>query len=146
MSNLPDLFVHHLQLRTRFSDVDMLGHVNNAVYLTFLEEARVHYARDVLNWDGEPDHMGMIVAKCTIDYLLPLRAGEEIAIFTRCSRIGRKSFDFTYFIARPDQEQLVATALTTMVAFDYRAGRSILFPEPWRMHILAFETHAPEEA
>lgn len=138
-----DNYKHNISVITRFSDTDIMGHVNNARYVTYLEEARIQYTRDVLGWGGEAREIGMILAKTVIDYLLPLHVGDLVKVYTRCSRLGRKSFDMSYVIVLAPDDNLVATASTTMVAYDYTREASIMVSEDWRTRIAAYEKVAP---
>ena len=100
--------------RVRFRDCDAMGHVNNAVYSTFLEEARI----DVLG--GLAD---FILARVEIDFRSELRAGEEIEVRTRCSRIGTKSFELEHEIAADGR--IAAEAKSILVGYDYEHGQSV---------------------
>lgn len=145
MTHLED-FKHQIRIMARFADADMMGHVNNAKYVTYVEEARIHYARDVLGWRDESGTLGMILARTEIDYLLPLKIGQTVRVYTRCSRIGRKSFDLQYAIVMDEGEALVSTCKTAMVAFDYERGVSVPVKDSWRERILAYENTPPETA
>lgn len=136
-------FKHSIVITPRFADTDIMGHVNNASYITYIEEARIQYARDVFNWNGEASKIGMILAKTQIDYLLPLHIGDTVQVYTRCSRIGRKSFDLSYILVLTKGERLVATATTTMVAYDYTREASILVSDSWRERIIDYEKLTP---
>ena len=137
-------FKHSIEITPRFGDVDMLGHVNNAKYITYVEEARIQYARDILGWDGVPSHLGMIVARVAIDYLLPLYAGQPIRMFTRCTRLGGKSFDVSHMMIRLQDDAVASTTETTLVAYDVTAEKSKLIPDDFRQNIIAFEKVPPE--
>jgi acyl-CoA thioester hydrolase len=141
----PQDFRHRTTLITRFSDADMLWHVNNAKYVTYIEEARIHYAKDVLGWDNTPHQIGMILVKTVIDYLLPLGIEQTIHLYTRCSRVGRKSFDLSYLMLTADESQLVAIATTTMVSYDYNTNTSVLLSDEWRQKIMTYEKIPPTE-
>jgi acyl-CoA thioester hydrolase len=91
-----------------------MGHVNNAVYSTFLEEARI----DVLG--GLSD---FILARVEIDFRSELRAGDEIEVRTRCSRIGTKSFELEHEIHADGR--LAAEARSVLVGYDYERGQSL---------------------
>ena len=136
-------FKHSVIITPRFADTDIMGHVNNAKYVTYLEEARIQYARDVFDWNGEASKIGMILAKTQIDYLLPLHIGNTIQVHTRCSRIGRKSFDLTYVMVLVKGDRLVASATTTMVAYDYTREASIMVSDSWRERMIAYEKLTP---
>jgi acyl-CoA thioester hydrolase len=100
--------------RVRFRDCDAMGHVNNAVFSTYLEEARI----DVLG-----GLRPFILARVEIDFRSQLRAGEEVEIGTRCSRVGTKSFDLEHEL-RSDG-RVVAEARSVLVAYDYETESSV---------------------
>jgi acyl-CoA thioester hydrolase len=115
--------VHHE--RVRFRDCDSLGHVNNAVYLTYLEETRVEMRNQYgLDWTG------MILARCEIDFRDQVSIGDLVEVTMRPSRVGNKSFDLSYELKVGDR--LVAEAKTVLVAFDYEANESRALPDAWR--------------
>ena len=120
-----------------FRDLDVFGHVNNAVYLTYLENARVAYLREVLGLDSLDDLL-VIVANVNIDFRTRASLGETLEIGARTSRIGTKSFDLDHEIRGPDG-RLVAAAATTLVTFDYRGDSTMPVPELWRERIEAYE-------
>jgi len=117
-----------------------MNHVNNAKYLTYIESARINYFRDVFSRDMF-DSPGFILAKATIDFLLPLALQDEIKVLTRCSRIGNKSFDLEYEIVRLNSTtpQTVAKAQTVQVAYDYSKNTTVPIPDEWTKKIEAYE-------
>src|SRR6188768_2836860 len=96
------MFRHKTKIELRFADIDAFGHVNNAVFLTYFEQARVHYFDHVLGWDYDWSKEGVIVARSEIDYILPVHFRDTITMYTGCSRIGNKSFDISYQAMRTD--------------------------------------------
>ena len=120
-----------------FRDLDVFGHVNNAVYLTYLENARIAYLREVLGLDSVDDLL-VIVANVNIDFRTRASLGETLEIGARTSRIGTKSFDLDHEIRGPDG-RLVAAAATTLVTFDYRGDATMPVPDLWRERIEAYE-------
>jgi acyl-CoA thioester hydrolase len=117
--------------------LDPFGHVNNAVYLTYLENARIGYMREVLAIESLEDLL-VIVAKVNIDFRTRASLGEALEIGARVSRIGTKSFDLDHEVRGPDG-RLVAAASTTLVTFDYRGDATMPVPDLWRERIEAFE-------
>jgi acyl-CoA thioester hydrolase len=107
-----DRFLHRDVVR--FRDCDAMGHVNNAVYSTYLEEARIGVLGELSSF---------ILARVEIDFRAELRMGEEIEVKTRCSRIGTKSFDLEHVIAAGNR--VVAEAKSVLVAYDYELGASV---------------------
>jgi|SRR6185369_2555220 len=136
-----NLFKHKTNIEVRFVDIDAFGHVNNATYLTYLEMARVNYFDEVADWQYNWSKQGIIVAKAEIDFIIPIKFKDEVIVYTRCSRLGNKSFDLEYRIVKmfKGQEQLMADGVTVVVAFDYDAKKSIDIPLEWKAAILKFE-------
>jgi acyl-CoA thioester hydrolase len=125
-------FVH--RERVRFRDLDAFGHVNNAVFLTYLEQARIEFLRH-LGLLGRVDDMTMILARAEIDFRSQATLGEEIEIGVRPSRFGTKSFNLDYELR--SHGRLVAEARTVLVAFDYASGETIELPDSWRERLAA---------
>ena len=116
-------FVHSEHVR--FSDCDPMGHVNNAAYSTYLEQARIAVLGGL-----EP----FILARVEIDFRAELRPGEEIEIRSRCSRIGTKSFDLQHELRAADG-RLVADAVSVLVAYDYERGESVPLTDELKAHL-----------
>jgi acyl-CoA thioester hydrolase len=121
-------FVHRETVR--FRDVDAMGHVNNAVFLTYLEEARIAF---LLPLGAEVANM--ILARVEIDFRTPLRMGDEIEVGVRPARVGEKSFELEYEVRSGDT--VAAEAKTVIVSFDYEIGRSVEVPQSWREALAA---------
>jgi acyl-CoA thioester hydrolase len=120
-----------------FRDLDVFGHVNNAVYLTYIENARIRYLREVLGIESLEDLL-VIVAKVHIDFRSRATLGETLDVGSRVSRIGTKSFDMDHEIHGPDG-RLVARVETTLVTFDYRGDSTMPVPDLWRDRIETYE-------
>ncbi|MCS6836651.1 MAG: acyl-CoA thioesterase [Anaerolineae bacterium] len=129
-------YPHQALIQIRYNDMDTLGHVNNAVYFTYFELARVRFFRDVGIWDGDRAAYGVIMAKATVEYKLPITLDDEsVMIWTRCSRLGNKSFDLDQVLVRRDGA-VATTALTVGVAYDYRINASVVLPDAWRARLV----------
>jgi acyl-CoA thioester hydrolase len=120
-------FVHREQVR--FRDLDAMGHVNNAVFATYVEQARIEYLRHLGLLDG-PLYMGMILARLELDFLAPGQPQGEVEIGVRASRSGNKSFELEYELRQ--EGGTIATARTVLVAYDYERARSMPLPDRWR--------------
>jgi acyl-CoA thioester hydrolase len=142
MTTPPDGFRHTISIDIRFGDMDAMGHVNNAKYMTFMESGRIQYFRDLGLWQGVPRLIGPIMAKATVEYKLPLDLDDgRIEVFTRCARLGNKSYDMEHLIVRQrdGRAEVAAQGTIVLVAFDYQTGQSIPLPDPWREAIIAYE-------
>ncbi|MBS1248754.1 MAG: Long-chain acyl-CoA thioesterase FadM [Chloroflexi bacterium] len=127
-------------ITVRYSDLDPQGHVNNACYLSYFEHGRVAYIQHLELWDGKSFlDLGFVLANAKVDFKAPILMADDIQVRVRVSRLGGKSLEMEYEITTILDEKIFATGSTTMVAYDYRAGRAILIPSAWREEIVAFE-------
>jgi acyl-CoA thioester hydrolase len=140
-SSMQGKFKHVTRPEIRFVDVDVFGHVNNAHYLTYFEQARVRYFDDIVEWNYSKSRQGVIVARAEINFSVPALFRDHVTILTRCSRIGTKSFDLEYRMMKMADgiETLLADGNTVMVAFDYAANRSIEIPDSWKEALKKYE-------
>jgi acyl-CoA thioester hydrolase len=123
-------FVHREAVR--FSDLDGFGHVNNAVFSTYLEQARLAwFGRE---GPGEPMPLrDVILARTEIDFRSPVVFGETVEIGVRPSRLGTKSFELEYELRSAGR--VVAEARSVLVGYDYAAERSVEVPARWRRRL-----------
>ena len=122
------MFVHRETVR--FRDLDSMGHANNAVFLTYLEEARIAF----LFGRGATTE-SIIVARVEINYRSPVRLGDTVEVGVRCSRLGTKSFDLEYELRAGSR--VVAQAKSVCVGYDYGSGTTVPIPEAWRERLAA---------
>lgn len=121
-------FVHREVARYR--DADAFGHVNNAVYLTYLEQARNAWLRE-LGLVRRREDIAMILARVEIDYRAQVEIDEQVEIGVRCGEIGTKSFTLHYEL-RGAGGRVVAEARTVLVCFDYARGETVPVYPAWR--------------
>ncbi len=133
-----DLFRFSTTLEVRWRDLDALGHVNNAVYFTYLEQARFQYLRELGLIPSDPFGIGMILAEARCQFKSPLELGERVTIHTRVSELRNSSFIFEYRIEGEDG-RVAATARSVQVCYDYQNQRSVPIPDKWREAITAYE-------
>ncbi len=124
------------EVEVRFVDVDAMGHVNNANYATFFEEARVAYFREAYPEEFSDRQLETTFPFILLDlycrYLSPVRMGERLRVSIRLARMGGKSFDFEYLITSRTDGRAVATGRTTQVYFNYAEDRTEPVPDPLR--------------
>jgi acyl-CoA thioester hydrolase len=123
----------------RFSDIDNVGHVNNAVYLTYFEDARLNYWREMINWNT--DKNGIIVGRSEVNYLKPIMLHDQIFCYVRTTRIGNSSFDIMHVLVRvtPDGEEICTTGKTVCISYDYAAGKSVAIPAKERLRMIEYD-------
>ncbi len=109
-----------------FRDIDALGHVNNAVYFTYMETARTRFFMESLHLRDAKD-LPFILARTSCSYKQPARFGDHLQIDVQVTRIGRKSFNLDYIISSKDR--LIAEGDSVMVAYDYAKMASVTIPQ-----------------
>jgi acyl-CoA thioester hydrolase len=130
-----------IPIQLRFVDLDMMGHVNNAKYLSFVEVSRIHYFKDVLGSSVDWKEKGIILARTEIDYLYPVGLYDDLYVRVACTELGVKSFVLSYqlLVKKGEKERIVANAATTMVCYDYINNKSIEMPQEWKSKISTFD-------
>lgn len=132
-------FKYKTAIEIRFADLDMMGHVNNAIYFTYMEMSRAKYWAQAIGWDWTKT--GVVVAKASINYLKPIYLGDSISMYIRTSRIGASSFDLEYLLVKKQfgKEVLCSIGSTVCVAYNYESKSPIAIPQKERNKIIAFE-------
>ena len=136
MSESPFTVVYELQ--PRFRDTDAMGHINNAVYITYLEVARQEYWRRLAG-DTNYQRVPFILARVECDFRSEARMDEQLELHVRCAWIGSKSFAFEYEIREQRSQRCVVEARTVQVCYDYAAKRSLRVPVELRAALEKFE-------
>ena len=112
-----------IELPVQFRDLDVMGHVNNATYLQYMETARVELARK-LGQVREGFRPGFIIASARVEFKKPIRDERRITVSVWVSRIGDRSWDLDYTIRGP-REVEYAVGRTTQVAYDYKTRYAV---------------------
>ncbi len=112
-----------VELAVLWGDMDALGHVNNAVYARWLEEARIQYFERIKPF--EPDGVGPILARQSIDFRLPVVYPDRVTVAVRVARIGTTSLTLGYEIRSAAQGAVVVQAESVIVVYDYAQGSKV---------------------
>jgi len=117
-------------LNTRWRDMDALGHLNHAIYLGYMETARVDVYIQ-LGFSGIRKDMdeSTILGSMDVHYLSQVKHPSSLDVGHRICRVGSKSFDFLAAIFIENEEKPVCSALFKMVAFNYDLNKAILVPD-----------------
>ena len=135
---MPHDFKLKVPLQVRFRDTDAMGHVNNAVYLSYLELARMKYW-EMITGLKDFSKVDLILANLEIDYRSPLMLGEDAEVQARVSELGRAGFTMEYRIVAGKAGRLIAEAATGLACYDYEKGRVKRLSEEIRRAIAEFE-------
>ncbi|MBI4055487.1 MAG: acyl-CoA thioesterase [Elusimicrobia bacterium] len=133
-----------VDIQVRFRDTDAMGHVNNAVYLSYLELARVKYWERLLGL-RDYSQVDFILVRVEIDYRSPVEMGNEIRVYIRVSSLGRSSWVFDYRIVEQATGRLVAQAQTVQCRYDYRNKKVLRMDESVRKKIADLEGFGEEK-
>ena len=112
-----------IDLPVQFRDIDVMGHVNNATYLQYMETARIELARS-LGQIREGFCASFIVASARCEFRKPIRDERRITVSVWVSRIGDRSWDLDYSILGPRRVEY-AVGRTTQVAYEYKTRSAV---------------------
>lgn len=143
-------FPYRHPIEIRFRDTDALGHVNNAVYLSYFEMARGGYYRAVFGHPfghgPEADRRTYVIAEAHVTYRTPALYGEPLSCACRIAWLGRSSFALEYRLEVADSDigpsRLIADGSTVQVFFDLVDGTVRRIPEGMAAQLHGFEGRA----
>ncbi len=119
----------------RWGDMDAMGHVNNIIYLQYLESARIGYFETLAGWDGRTEggmRQGPVVVSQTFNYRRQVHYPAELEVGVRCQEIRNRSFVLAYAIFRKGTDELVGDGSSVAVWLDYDANKAVEIPPSLR--------------
>lgn len=143
-----DTFHFSTSIKIRFRDLDAFGHVNNAVYFTYMEMARSEYFTHVgllkkelpLSFGGnERPSIFFIIAEAACQFKAPIQMDAQLIVKTRVHSLRNSSFAMEYHFVDQVTGQIVAIGRTINVTYDYSASHSVPMTEEWRAVLTTFE-------
>jgi acyl-CoA thioester hydrolase len=136
---MPFHFYHSIEIR--YGDLDPQGHVNNACYLTYCEQARVSYLMSLglFGKDQSFLEIGIILADAQITFKRPALFGQDVRVGVRTVRLGNKSMDQEYELIDHADNAVLAAGRSVLVTYNYRDEKTIPIPAEWRRQIAEFE-------
>jgi acyl-CoA thioester hydrolase len=133
-------FRFYYPIEVRYGDLDPQGHVNNACYFTYIEQARVGYIKRLGLWDGGSFlDIGIIIADAQMNFKAPILFGQAVRVGVRVTRLGNKSLTMKYRLEEAGSGQEFSSGSTVLVTYDYHQERSVPLPGSWRAAIAEFE-------
>jgi len=132
-------FTHPIEVR--YGDLDPQGHLNNAKYLTFFEQARIFYfSRLGLFRKGMSFlDVGTILADVHLTFYKPVLFGMDIRVGVRTTRLGNKSFDVEQALIDQASGARLASGQLVLVSYDYHTAQTIPIPPEWREKLSRFD-------
>jgi acyl-CoA thioester hydrolase len=137
---MSDFHFYH-PIEVRYGDLDPQGHVNNAKFLTYFEQARLAYLvqRGLFTTDQSFMEIGIILADVHITYLAPVYYGQNIKVGVHVAKLGNKSMTWEQNVVDADTGKELAKGEVVVVAYNYKEESTISIPQEWREKISQFE-------
>ena len=123
----------------RWGDMDAMGHVNNIIYLQYLESARIGFFESRMGWTGLVEgggRQGPVVVSQTFNYRRQVYYPAELEVGVRCQEIRNRSFVLEYCIFRKGTNELVGDGSSVAVWLDYDANKSMEIPPELRRALI----------
>ena len=128
---------------TRWGDADALGHINNVMFVRYIESGRLDYFQQLCGMKLEPGiKQGFVLADLQVSFLQQVHHPSELVVATRVSRLGNSSFDVDASIFIDSQNDSVFTSKAVCVWFDFEKNASQSIPDESRDAIINFEKRA----
>ncbi len=139
-------FRYFYPIDVRYGDLDPQGHLNNATYLTYFEQARIQYFVELgLFQPGQSFlDIGVIMAEASVTFLAPVHYDMQVRVGVHASKLGNKSITVEQKIVRAESGEVLATGQVILVAFDYHENKPTPIPDMMREAIENYEGHQTE--
>ncbi len=126
----PDTFFNWTEINVRFRDLDPLKHVNNSVFNSYFEEARINFIGQIPEFDNSMQQgNSFVLVHISIDYIKPIFFGDSVLVGTSVTELGNSSVNGFQAIYSKETKELKAVAKTTGVWFDLKKNRPSRLPE-----------------
>ena len=132
-------FHHHQPIQIRFNDIDLLGHLNNAMYFQFMDLAKVSYFKQFTGDRYDWSQIGLVVAHIDVDFIAPTYINDNIEVQTAVASMSNRSLVLAQRVVDVNTGEIKCAANTVMVNFDPSAGRSVPITDEWRKRLSDYE-------
>lgn len=135
--NIPsaDIFTHSLPIQIRFSDVDVIGHVNNIIFLQYYDTGKAAFMTELLGRSISWYEVDVVVANIDCAFIAPILYGENIEVLTACTYIHDKSFKLLQMLRNKDTGEVKSICETVMVSFDPDTQKVAPLKDEWRQRL-----------
>lgn len=133
-------FYHSVDIQTRFADFDMLGHLNNATYLQYMDLAKVRYFEAVTGAPLTIDGIAVVIVNVNVSFYSPAKFGEPLSVLTACVHISRRSFTLEQRVVNPATGDVKSVASVVMAGFDTATGQGCELDPAWVRSLTDFES------
>lgn len=127
----PGPFHHYIPVQIRFTDIDALGHVNNAVYINYFDLGKTRYFEDVMQGNINWQDVGVVIVNINCSYFAPTLYEEPIDVMTKVTEIGSKSFRMEQRIINTSTMQTKAVCYSILSGFSRLTMKSVEIAPEW---------------
>lgn len=124
-------FKHSIPLQIRFNDIDMLGHLNNSVYLTFMDLGKAKYFNAVLGRQIEWDDINLAIVNINVNFYAPSYAYDQLECLTEVVAVSQHSLTLEQRIVEVGTGAVKCIARTIMAGFDVKTATSRPIEDKW---------------
>lgn len=136
-----ETFYHWTEIQVRFRDMDPLNHANNALFNTYLEEARIQFLAEVGHMQSQfTEGKTFVLAKCTVEYLKQVTFPSTLLVGSGISKVGNTSINIVQGIYNKETHELVSIADSKGVWFDLNKQRPTRLPEVENIEAMMIQT------
>ena len=132
-----EIFKNRLPIQVRFSDVDVVGHVNNIVYFAYYDTGKAAFMTELRGRKISWKEVDTVVANVDCAFIAPIFYGENIEVLTTCMGVYDKSFKLLQMLRNSDTEEVKSICETIMVSFDSSTQTSAPLSNEWREKLTA---------
>lgn len=133
------MFRHEQPVQIRFNDVDVIGHVNNSIALSYYDLGKVAYF-EAMGYKGiGSGDIDLVIMNVNVDYMIPIFMGDDIVVKTKVAGIGNKSVKLIQVIFDKKSQKIKSICRTVMCGFDPKTNTSLPISDEWRARIHNFE-------
>ncbi len=124
-------FHHYMPVQIRISDIDFLGHVNNAIYLNYFDLGKSRYFEDVMRGNIDWENVGVVIVNINCTYYSPTLFDEPVEVLTAVTGIGNRSFRMEQRIINSSTMVTKAVAYSILAGFDRHTAGSVEIAPEW---------------
>ena len=120
--------IHKISVQMRYSDLDALGHVNNAIFLSYMELGRTGFIKEILN-GFKTERVNFVINHAEIDFKSPIRFNDNPTVLTWISKVGNTSCVFSHLIKGEEDGKFFSSGKTVVVWIDQQGKKVDIDPE-----------------
>lgn len=130
---------HRERMQIRFNDIDMLGHLNNSVYLQFMDLGKAGYFRQFTGGRFEHDTVGLVIANINCNFFAPTYLEEKLDVLTAVESLSTRSLVMDQRVVNRETGEVKCEARTVMVNVDPNTGHPVPITDEWRRRLCDYE-------